>query len=91
IRGITRDTTKPAAQALSKQGVELRNVDPDTFKSFMPGPIGEKMLQNHLFIENPGYFNGRDLKESNDWLEKAGYQPTSWREFLERNKAAFLQ
>ncbi|KAF4257338.1 hypothetical protein CNMCM8057_003667 [Aspergillus fumigatus] len=84
IRGITRDTTKPAAQALSKQGVELRN-------SFMPGPIGEKMLQNHLFIENPGYFNGRDLKESNDWLEKAGYQPTSWREFLERNKAAFLQ
>ncbi|KAK9546923.1 hypothetical protein V6Z77_009150 [Aspergillus fumigatus] len=74
IRGITRDTTKPAAQALSKQGVELRN-----------------MLQNHLFIENPGYFNGRDLKESNDWLEKAGYQPTSWREFLERNKAAFLQ
>lgn len=26
IRGITRDTTKPAAQALSKQGVELRNV-----------------------------------------------------------------
>lgn len=26
IRGITRDTTKPGAQALSKQGVELRSV-----------------------------------------------------------------
>ncbi|PHH81961.1 hypothetical protein CDD82_7448 [Ophiocordyceps australis] len=27
IRGITRDTTKPAAQALSKQGVELKSAD----------------------------------------------------------------
>ncbi len=26
IRGITRDTSKPAAQALTKQGVELKTV-----------------------------------------------------------------
>ena len=26
IRGITRDTSKPAAQALAKQGVELKSV-----------------------------------------------------------------
>lgn len=26
IRGITRDTSKPAAQALAKQGVELKAV-----------------------------------------------------------------
>ena len=26
IRGITRDVSKPAAQALSKQGVELKSV-----------------------------------------------------------------
>ncbi|KAH2185613.1 hypothetical protein KXV88_001931 [Aspergillus fumigatus] len=78
-------------EEVTGQKARFVQVDPDTFKSFMPGPIGEEMLQNHLFIENPGYFNGRDLKESNDWLEKAGYQPTSWREFLERNKAAFLQ
>lgn len=26
IRGVTRDTTKPAAQALAKQGVELVSV-----------------------------------------------------------------
>lgn len=28
IRGITRDTSKPAAQALAKQGVELRTASP---------------------------------------------------------------
>ncbi|RLL97433.1 hypothetical protein CFD26_106070 [Aspergillus turcosus] len=65
-------------------------VDFDTYKSFMPGPIAEEMLENHLFIENPGYYNGRDLKESHDLLEKAGYKPISWRDFLVRNKAAFL-
>lgn len=78
-------------EEVTGQKARFVQVDPDTFKSFMPGLIGEEMLQNHLFIENPGYFNGRDLKESNDWLEKAGYQLMSWREFLEWNKAAFLQ
>lgn len=28
IRGITRDVSKPAAQALAKQGVELKPVSP---------------------------------------------------------------
>ncbi|KAH3161880.1 hypothetical protein KXW84_007658 [Aspergillus fumigatus] len=70
-------------EEVTGQKARFVQVDPDTFKSFMPGLIGEEMLQNHLFIENPGYFNGRDLKESNDWLEKAGYQLMSWREFLE--------
>ena len=63
-------------------------VDSDTYKSFIPGPMGEEMLENHLFIENPGYYNGKSLKESNDLLKKHGYQPTSWKEFLEKSKAS---
>jgi hypothetical protein len=78
-------------EEVTGQKARFVQVDSDTYKSFMPGPIGEEMLENHLFIENPGYFNGRDLKESHDLLEKAGYKPTSWREFLVSNKAAFLQ
>ena len=30
IRGITRDVSKPAAQALAKQGVELKTVSTQT-------------------------------------------------------------
>ncbi|KAF7125587.1 hypothetical protein CNMCM5793_001804 [Aspergillus hiratsukae] len=78
-------------EEVSGQKGRFIQVDSDTYKSFMPGPIGEEMLENHLFIENSGYFNGRDLKESHDLLQKAGYQRTSWRDFLLRNKAAFLQ
>jgi hypothetical protein len=42
-----------------------------------------------LFIENPGYYNGKSLKESTDLLKKHGYQATSWKEFLEKSKASF--
>ncbi|PYI00286.1 NmrA family transcriptional regulator [Aspergillus sclerotiicarbonarius CBS 121057] len=65
-------------------------VDPDTYKSFIPGPMGQEMLENHLFIESPGYFNGKSLQEAKDLVGKAGYELTSWREFLERNRGLFV-
>ncbi|KAL2849446.1 hypothetical protein BJY01DRAFT_210602 [Aspergillus pseudoustus] len=64
-------------------------VDHETYKSFMPGYLGLEMLENHLFIEEPGYFNGQSLKESQDLLAEAGYKPTTWKDFLKENKAAF--
>ncbi|KAJ6084421.1 hypothetical protein N7486_011221 [Penicillium sp. IBT 16267x] len=64
-------------------------VDSDTYKGFMPEPMGEEMLENHLFIENPGYFKGQSLKESHDFLEKSGFQPTTWKAYLEKNKSLF--
>jgi len=51
--------------------------------------MATEMLENHLFIENPGYYAGRSLKESLDLLSEVGLKPTTWKEFLERNKAAF--
>jgi hypothetical protein len=51
--------------------------------------MGEEMLENHLFIESPGYYAGRSLKGSHELLEKAGYRPITWKEFLEQNKASF--
>lgn len=63
-------------------------VDNETYKSFMPGPIAEEMLENHLFIGNPGYYSGQSLKWSHDRLKKAGFQTTSWKKFLEKNKSS---
>lgn len=64
-------------------------IDAETYKSFFPGPLAEEMLENHLFIEEPGYYAGADLKESLDLLAGVGMKPTSWKDFLEANKAAF--
>lgn len=64
-------------------------VTTEAYKGFFPGPLGEEMLENHLFIEEPGYYAGQDLKESLDLLADIGLKPTSWKEFLEANKAAF--
>ncbi|KAI8691678.1 hypothetical protein LRP88_08937 [Fusarium phalaenopsidis] len=64
-------------------------IDAATYKSFLPEPLADEMLENHLFIEEPGYYNGQDLKESLDLLSSVGLQPTTWKEFLEAHKAEF--
>lgn len=47
-------------EEVTGQKARFVQVNFDTYKSFMHGPIAEEMLENHLFIENPGYYNGRD-------------------------------
>jgi len=46
--------------------------------------MAEEMLENHLFIENPGHFNGASLKESLDLLEE---RATTWKEFVKKSSA----
>lgn len=58
----------------------------EQYKSFLPEFMAQEMLENHLFIENPGYYNGASLKESLDLLDE---KPTTWKEFLEKNAGAF--
>ncbi|KAF7546265.1 hypothetical protein G7Z17_g8558 [Cylindrodendrum hubeiense] len=65
------------------------NIDAETYKSFLPGPLADEMLENHLFIEEPGYYAGKDLKESIDLLADVGLKPTSWKDFLTANKSQF--
>ncbi|OBT51940.1 hypothetical protein VE04_06437 [Pseudogymnoascus sp. 24MN13] len=64
-------------------------VDSETYKSFLPESMAEEMLENHLFIEDPGYFAGQDLKGSLDLLDKVGLKPNTWRDFLTKNKSLF--
>ncbi|KAK2601134.1 hypothetical protein N8I77_010604 [Diaporthe amygdali] len=76
-------------QEVTGNAARFVQIDAETYKSFIPGPMADEMLENHLFIEKPGYYNGEDLKESLDLLAGVGLKPTSWKEFLEANKAAF--
>ncbi|SPO01986.1 probable NmrA family transcriptional regulator [Cephalotrichum gorgonifer] len=64
-------------------------IDSDTYRRFLPGPLADEMLENHLFIEEPGYYKGQDLKESLDMLNDIGLKPTTWKDFLFVNRAAF--
>jgi hypothetical protein len=57
---------------------------PEQYKSAMPAAMADEMLENHLFIEKPGYFNGASLKESLDLLDE---KPATWKEFITKNRA----
>ncbi len=59
-------------------------LSPEQYKSHLPAAVAEEMLENHLFIEDPGYFNGASLKESLDLLEE---KPTTWKEFVNKSGA----
>jgi hypothetical protein len=60
-------------------------VDQTTYKSFLPDFMAEEMLENHLFIEDPGYYAGEGLEKSHEILDE---KLVGWKEFLE-NGAAF--
>lgn len=52
--------------------------------SLLPGFMAEELLENHLFMEDPGYFNGASLQESLDLLED---RPTTWKKFVRKSGA----
>lgn len=59
---------------------------PDQYKAALPASIAEELLENHLFIENPGYFLGEPLDETLKLLDS---KPTDWAEFAKKNISAW--
>ncbi|KAM4065033.1 nmrA-like family protein [Hirsutella rhossiliensis] len=59
----------------------------EAFKAYLPPPIAQEMLENFLLTENPGYYGGAGLSESLSLLDET---PTTWREFVDKNKAKWL-
>jgi hypothetical protein len=57
-------------------------VSNEQYKGFLPDFMGEEMLENHLLIEEPGYYNGADLKES---LGAVSEKLTTWKQFLDKS------
>ncbi|SPN97500.1 related to nitrogen metabolic regulation protein nmr [Cephalotrichum gorgonifer] len=70
------------AEITGKHASAVR-VSDELFKSFMPPGHGQELLENHLLLEDPGYFGGADLGESLALLDE---RPRTWREFVEANK-----
>lgn len=64
----------------------LIQVTPDQYKAALPASIAEELLENHLFIENPGYFLGELLDETLKLLDS---KPTDWAEFVKKNISAW--
>ncbi|KAH8810906.1 hypothetical protein F5884DRAFT_875853 [Xylogone sp. PMI_703] len=62
-------------------------VPEDTFKSFLPPNVAQELLENMLLLEDPGYYAGADLTESLKLVEE---KPTTWKEFVAKNKAKWL-
>jgi hypothetical protein len=56
----------------------------DTFKSSLPPPVAQEILENILLLEDPGYFGGEDLGPSKGLLDE---KPTDWKDFVAKNKA----
>ena len=61
----------------------------DVYKSFLPPPIAQEILENELLCEEPGFFAGAGLGEGHDLLAQAGLKATTWKDFLEGRKEAF--
>lgn len=59
-------------------------VSAETYKGFFPEFMAQEMLENHLFIEEPGYYNGADLADSLALLEE---KPVTWKEFVSKSGA----
>jgi hypothetical protein len=58
---------------------QYMQIDNKTYKSFLPEFMAQEMLENHLFIEEPGYYGGEGLEKSHELLEE---KLVSYKEYL---------
>lgn len=64
-------------------------LDQDVYRSFIPPPIAQELLENELLCEDPGYFAGGSFAEGHELLAKVGLAPTTWKDFLRASKDTF--
>jgi hypothetical protein len=62
---------------------QFMQVDENTYKSFFPEFIAQEFLENHLFVEKPGYYAGESLEKSHSILEE---KLVSWKEYVAKSK-----
>ncbi|KAK7212375.1 hypothetical protein V2G26_019553 [Clonostachys chloroleuca] len=60
-----------------------KQVSNDAYKSFLPAPVAQELLENMLLLQDPGYYAGADLSSSLALLDR---KPTTWKEFAKANK-----
>ena len=82
----TPEQIKAGLEIATGKKVHYAQVTPEQYKGFLPAFIAEEVLENHLFIEEPGYYAGADLKESHNIVEE---KLVSWEEFIKKNVSAW--
>ncbi|KAM0542635.1 hypothetical protein ACHAPJ_012714 [Fusarium lateritium] len=76
-------------QEVTGNKTKFISLDDESYKKTLPPPMVEEMLENHRFIEKPGYFAGRSLEEGLSLLVSVGLKPTTWKDFVANNKDSF--
>ena len=69
------------------QPASAKQVPPEVFKSFLPPPVAQELLENFQLLGDVGYYAGADLSESLGMIEG---KPKSWKEFVAENKEKWL-
>jgi hypothetical protein len=59
---------------------QFMQIDETTYKSYLPEFMAQEMLENHLFIEEPGYYGGEGLEKSHENVEE---KLVTFKEYLE--------
>lgn len=77
-------------EAVTGKKTRYVQVDAASYKGFMPAPVADELLENHLFIEEPGYYNGRSLEGSKRLLSGLGLKATSWKEYVQKHKESMV-
>jgi len=65
-------------------------ISQDVYKSFLPPPIAQEILENELLCEEPGFFAGGSLADGHDLLAEVDLAPTTWKEFLQSKRDLFM-
>jgi hypothetical protein len=65
--------------------VAFREVPHEVYKSFLPAPVAQELMENMLLLQDPGYYAGADLTESLQLLGPD--KPTTWKAYVEENKS----
>lgn len=63
---------------------KFAQITAEQYKGSLPAFIAEEMLENHQFIEEPGYYNDADLEESHAILQD---KLVSWEDFVKKSGA----
>ncbi|KAF2621513.1 NmrA family transcriptional regulator [Macroventuria anomochaeta] len=78
----TPEQIRSGLEAATGKKTIYTQLSAEQYKGFLPPSVAEEFLENHLFIEEPGYFNGADLKESHEILED---KLTTWKDFITKS------
>ncbi|PWY70921.1 NAD(P)-binding protein [Aspergillus heteromorphus CBS 117.55] len=61
-------------------------VSAEQYKAALSPAVADEFLENHLFVEEPGYYLGEPLEPS---LKLVDSEPTTWAEFVRKNIATW--